>query len=117
MSAVNTAAAAPQGLARPRAILFDWDNTLIDSWMTIHEALNAVMAAMEKPVWSLREPKERVGRSLRECFPLHFADRWEESRQTYLDVFRTIHLDRLSMLPASVELLRGLAAECFILCV
>src|SRR5438105_4750479 len=49
MSAVNTAAAAPQGLARPRAILFDWDNTLIDSWMTIHEALNAVMAASDKP--------------------------------------------------------------------
>ena len=27
-------------LGRPRAILFDWDNTLVDSWATIHEALN-----------------------------------------------------------------------------
>ena len=34
-------------LKRPRAILFDWDNTLVDSWATIHEALNVVMTAME----------------------------------------------------------------------
>src|SRR5438270_1371694 len=111
MSAVNTAAAAPQGLARPRAILFDWDNTLIDSWMTIHEALNLVMTAMEKPLWSLRETKERVRLSLRESFPLHFGERWEEARQIYLDFFSTIHLDRLSPLPGRLELLRGLAGD------
>src|SRR5438105_15540477 len=111
MSAVNTAAAAPQGLARPRAILFDWDNTLIDSWTTIHEALNAVMAAMEKPLWSLRETKERVRLSLRESFPLHFGDRWEEARRIYLDAFRTIHLDRLNPLPGRGELLRGLVDD------
>jgi phosphoglycolate phosphatase len=111
VSAVNVAAAAPQGLARPRAILFDWDNTLVDSWTTIHEALNAVMAAMEKPLWSLRETKERVRLSLRESFPLHFGERWEEARRIYLDVFRTIHLDRLSPLPGRGELLRALSAD------
>ncbi len=105
------AAATPQGLTRPRAILFDWDNTLVDSWTTIHEALNAVMAAMEKPLWSLRETKERVRLSLRESFPLHFGERWEEARRIYLDVFRTIHLDRLRPLPGRDELLHALAAE------
>ena len=110
MSAVSVAAAAPQGLTRPRAILFDWDNTLVDSWTTIHDALNAVMAAMEKPLWSLRETKEHVRLSLRESFPLHFGDRWEEARRIYLDAFRTIHLDRLSPLPGRGELLRGLFA-------
>ena len=100
---------------RPRALLFDWDNTLVDSWTTIHEALNAVMAAMEKPLWSLRETKERVRLSLRESFPLHFGDRWEEARQIYLDVFRTIHLERLSPLPGRVELLRALADDGFFL--
>ena len=111
MSAVSVAAAAPQGLTRPRAILFDWDNTLVDSWTTIHDALNAVMAAMEKPLWSLRETKEHVRLSLRESFPLHFGDRWEEARRIYLDAFRTIHLDRLSPLPGRGDLLRGLFAD------
>ena len=34
--------------------------------------------------------------SLRESFPLHFGDRWEEAREIYLERFRAIHLDRLS---------------------
>jgi phosphoglycolate phosphatase len=102
---------APQDIARPRAILFDWDNTLVDSWATIHEALNAVMVAMEKPLWSLQETRARVRLSLRESFPLHFGDRWEEARQIYLDEFRAIHLERLSPLPGRSELLQKLAGE------
>lgn len=115
MSAVRAAAAAPLALARPRAILFDWDNTLVDSWATIHEALNAVMTAMGKPPWSLQETKERVRLSLRESFPLHFGARWEEARRIYLDVFRTIHLERLNPLPGRRELLEALAGEGFFL--
>lgn len=101
----------PSALARPRAILFDWDNTLVDSWATIHEALNLVMAAMGKPPWSLEETRRRVRLSLRESFPVHFGARWEEARDIYLDRFRAIHLDRLAALPGCGELLRGLAAE------
>jgi phosphoglycolate phosphatase len=111
VTGASFAATMPPRLPRPRAILFDWDNTLIDSWATIHEALNAVMAAMEKPLWSLQETKERVRLSLRESFPLHFGDRWEEARQIYLDVFRAIHLERLSPLPGRGELLHALFGE------
>jgi phosphoglycolate phosphatase len=110
VSAVRAAAAPPLVLVRPRAILFDWDNTLVDSWATIHEALNIAMAAMDKPSWSLDETKERVRLSLRESFPVHFGNRWEEARQIYLDAFRAIHLERLSPLPGRGELLQGLAA-------
>lgn len=99
------------GFSRPRAILFDWDNTLVDSWATIHEALNICMVAMGKPAWSLAETKERVRLSLRESFPLHFGGRWEEARQIYLDSFRAIHLERLAALPGRGELLHALAAE------
>ena len=95
----------------PRAILFDWDNTLVDSWLTIHEALNHVMAAMDKPLWSLAETRARVRLSLRESFPLHFGDRWEEARGIYLDRFRAIHLERLIPLPGRAEMVAALAAE------
>lgn len=103
--------AAIASFVRPQAILFDWDNTLVDSWATIHDALNAVMTAMEKPPWSLQETKERVRLSLRESFPLHFGDRWEEARRIYLDVFQAIHLERLKPLPGRDELLRDLSQE------
>ena len=57
----------------------DWDNTLVDSWSTIHEALNFLMAAMDKPLWTIEETRERVRLSLREAFPRIFGERWEEA--------------------------------------
>ena len=56
------------GTRRPRAILFDWDNTLVDSWTTINEAQNFLMRAMGMPEWSIEETRERTNRSLRENF-------------------------------------------------
>ena len=102
-----TDATAP--LRRPRAILFDWDNTLVDSWATIHEALNFLMRAMDKPEWSIAETRERVRLSLREAFPPLFGERWEEAREIYLGRFRAIHLDRLTPLPGRDKMLRVLA--------
>ena len=98
-------------LKRPRAIIFDWDNTLVDSWGTIHDALNFLMAAMEKPLWTLAETRERVRLSLRDAFPAIFGERWEEARQIYMDRFRAIHLERLTPLPGREAMLRALAAD------
>lgn len=98
-------------LAPPRAILFDWDNTLVDSWATIHEALNIVMTEMGRAPWTLAETRERVRLSLRDSFPAHFGAAWEEARRIYLDAFARIHLDRLVALPGRAELLAALAAR------
>ena len=35
-------------LSKPRAIVFDWDNTLVDSWPCIHTAMNATLAQIQK---------------------------------------------------------------------
>jgi phosphoglycolate phosphatase len=94
----------------PRAILFDWDNTLVDSWGTIHYALNVTLERFGLPPWSLDETRERVRQSLRDSFPKLFGDRWEAARQVYLDAFTSVHLDRLEPLPGAgdaIELLAG----------
>ncbi len=103
--------AVAAALCRPRAIIFDWDNTLVDSWGTIHDALNFLMVAMEKPPWTIAETRERVRLSLRDAFPAIFGDRWEEARQIYMDRFHAIHIERLTPLPGREEMLRALAAE------
>lgn len=97
-------------LKRPRAMLFDWDNTLVDSWDTIHYALNLTLEAMGHEPWTLQETKLRVARSLRDNFPILFGERWEEARKLYLDTFTSIHLERLRPLAGAAELLRDLAA-------
>jgi phosphoglycolate phosphatase len=96
-------------VSRPRAILFDWDNTLVDSWATLHQALNIAMTAMGKPPWSLADTRRQMRLSLRDSFPQHFGERWEEARQIYLDAYAEIHLERLTALPGRAELLAGLA--------
>ena len=96
--------------SRPRAILFDWDNTLVDSWTTIHDALNFLMRTMGQPEWTLAETTERVRFSLRDTFPRLFGERWQEARGIYLDRFRAIHLERLAPLPGREAMLQRLAA-------
>jgi phosphoglycolate phosphatase len=89
----------------PRAIVFDWDNTLVDSWATIHEALVRTFTAMGHEPWTLAETKARVRHSLRDAFPPLFGARWEEARKLYLDHFTAIHIERLAPIAGAAGLL------------
>jgi phosphoglycolate phosphatase len=100
---------------RPRAILFDWDNTLVDSWGTIHHALNVMLEAMGHPVWTMEETRERVRHSLRDTFPRMFGERWQEAQRLYLDAFTAVHLERLTPLFGAAELVERLCADGFYL--
>ncbi len=90
---------------RPRAVLFDWDNTLIDSWPTIHAALNRTLSEWNKPLWSMEEVKARVARSMRDSFPEIFGDEWEKAGQHYLESYRAMHLDELIPLEHVLDVL------------
>jgi len=98
-------------LSRPRAILFDWDNTLVDNWPAIHEALNATFAAMGHDPWTLAETKARVRRSLRDSFPEMFGARWTEARKIFYDTFAAVHIDRLAPVAGVEETLNWLAGK------
>lgn len=92
-------------MSPPRAIVFDWDNTLVDSWTTIHEALVLTFTAMGHAPWTLTETKARVRHSLRDAFPALFGERWEDARKLYLDHFTAIHLERLTPIVGVADLL------------
>lgn len=100
---------------RPRALLFDWDNTLVDSWETIHEALVVTFTAMGQTPWTLQETKLRVAKSLRDSFPVLFGARWNEAQKLYLDAFTAIHLERLKAVEGAGEMLATLAGSDFYL--
>jgi phosphoglycolate phosphatase len=98
-------------LAAPRAVIFDWDNTLVDTWPVIHDSMNATLIAMDKPPWTIEQTRERVRRALREDFPDRFGDRWEEARDIFYQRFRDIHLERLAVLPGAEELLETIKGQ------
>lgn len=96
---------------QPRALLFDWDNTLVDSWSVIHQALAVTFEAMGVEPWTLDATKERVRASLRDSFPKMFGSRAEEAKALYLQTFEAMHLERLEPCPGADAMLRALASN------
>ncbi|WP_417845491.1 HAD family hydrolase [Thalassospira povalilytica] len=93
----------------PKAVIFDWDNTLVDSWGTIQAALNMTFDDFGKDRWTLDETKQRVARSLRDSFPVLFGeDRWEAAKDSFYAHFRSIHLETLTPLDGAYDLLCAL---------
>ncbi len=95
--------------ARPRALLFDWDNTLVDSWGAIHHALKETFVAMGREPWTLDETRARVRRSARESFPAIFGARADAAAEIFYRAFENDHLNNLRACEGADRLLRGLA--------
>lgn len=92
-------------LPKPNAIIFDWDNTLVDTWPIIHGALSDTFEHMGEKPWSLEETKEKVGKSMRDHFPALFGDKWEEAGDVYVKRYRDNNLVNLTALPQAEEML------------
>lgn len=89
----------------PKAILYDWDNTLVDTWPVIHAATNGLFRHMGMPEWRYEETRARVRKSLRDTFPAIFGDRWEEARDVFYAQFEALHLKELAAARNAPELL------------
>ncbi len=92
-------------LPKPKAIIFDWDNTLVNTWPVIHAALHDTFTEMGHKPWTLQETKERVKKSMRDSFPELFGEGWQKAGQLYQDRYKARHLEMLEALPGAVELL------------
>jgi len=97
------------GLTAPKAVLFDWDNTLVDSWGCILAAMNGTLRRMGHEEWNLNEAKDRVALSLRDSFPKLFGERWLEARDVFYAEFEAIHIEHLKPLAGAAEMLERLA--------
>jgi phosphoglycolate phosphatase len=95
-------------LRRPKAVIFDWDNTLIDSWASIHDAQNHTFEWFGLPPWTIEETKLRVRGSMRDTFPQIFGDRWQEAGEVFYKRFQERHLETLTPLPGAEDLLKQL---------
>jgi phosphoglycolate phosphatase len=92
-------------LSLPRAVLFDWDNTLVDTWPLIHRALHETFTAMGHTPWTLEEVQQKVRYSARDAFPALFGDDWQRAANLYRDAYRALNIQHLAPLPQAQELL------------
>ncbi len=98
-------------LPRPQAVIFDWDNTLVDGWAAIAEGLAAAFTAFGLPAWTEAEVKARVRRSLRESFPPLFGADWERARDIFYAAVHARHLEVLRPMPGAGALVAAVAAR------
>jgi phosphoglycolate phosphatase len=96
-------------LPKPKAVIFDWDDTVVDSWSTALQALNAALVGMGQTAWSDDEARRRCGASARDLFQQLFGDRWQEADKIYYDTFNRIFLNNIRIHDHVEDILKILA--------
>jgi phosphoglycolate phosphatase len=92
-------------LSRPDAVIFDWDNTLANSWPLIQSAIDKTMIAMNKEPWGLEKVRDNVHKSMRESFPEIFGNDWQKAGEIYKKSYHSANLTTLTLLPYALDFL------------
>jgi phosphoglycolate phosphatase len=90
---------------RPKAILFDWDNTLVDTWQTVFQALNTAREAVDQLPFTVEEFFERPHLSIRDTALELFGDHFEKGEQVFYEAIGKTHLETLKVLEGAGALL------------
>ena len=97
--------------ALPTAILFDWDNTLIDTFPVIHEAHNKVREVLGHALWTESDARRQVRLALKDAFPKWYGDKASDAEKIYLDHIRANHIDMMAHIDGTADLLDWLAGQ------
>ena len=98
-------------MRRPRAVLFDWDNTLVASWQIIHESLRLTFLDLGREPWSFDQTKAWVQRSMRDSFPDLFGPDAARAERLFYRHYRAHHLSRLTPLAGAAGTLAALRRD------
>ena len=109
VTSVSLAAASLTSV--PKAVLFDWDNTIVDTWPLLHQGMCAVFNKRKMEPWSLQQTKNLFHESIRDAFPKHFPDDWEDAIKDFHLYLKGNHLSDLTLLPYARELIEYLYAH------
>lgn len=72
----------------PKAIVFDWDNTLVEGWSKIQFALNSVFRHFNLPEWDIETVAANAHRSARDSFPEKFGENAEEALKIFYNSYK-----------------------------
>ncbi|MDI9313342.1 MAG: HAD hydrolase-like protein [Hydrotalea sp.] len=97
-------------ISRPKLIIFDWDNTLVDSWDIIHDSMMATFDRLRiKRQWESKAETQLNGQhSLRDSFPKIFGCQFMKARDVYYEEYISRHLRELKPLTGAAETLAAL---------
>lgn len=89
----------------PKAMIFDWDNTLVDAWGCVTEALNTAREAFGQQSLDIEATRCLSARSARDIFKDWYGDQAETAHKIFYDRYQSAHLNHLKPLPGADGLL------------
>jgi phosphoglycolate phosphatase len=89
----------------PKLIIFDWDNTLVDTWPLLHQATVEMMTGMGKDPWTLDHTKKSIHRSMRDALPDMFGENWPQAAEIYQAAYKRLKNGNLRLLPQAMDIL------------
>ena len=92
------------------AVIFDWDNTLVDAWGGIVAALNVVLGEWNLPAWTEAEGRARIRGSVRDTFPGLFGDDWPRAARRLRETMAALPPGHLRLMPGAEAALAAAAA-------
>lgn len=101
-------------LPAPKAFVFDWDNTLINSWDMIHDVMNYVLQKYRNETWTMEQIRSSTHHSAKDNFPRLFGEQAEEVLNDFRDYAYRVHpeyLNKIMPLPGALELLEFLKEQ------
>ena len=91
--------------ARPRAVLYDWDNTLVNTLPLIHAAHNHVRQAYGLEVFDTAQAKANLRHSTRTLYPEIYGSKWREAEELLYSYVASHHLEKLEVCAPAAEIL------------
>ncbi len=97
-------------LTPPKALIFDWDDTITHNWWRVVQSINKTLSALGRAEWTEEEALGRIGPSGRDLFlDLFGEDGVEEAETLYNGFIRELHQETPNVLPGAVESIRALS--------
>lgn len=94
----------------PKAILFDWDNTLVDTWRVAFESINFALTTLGLATITLKEFWEQPHVSMRDASFDLFGEKFQEGERFFYESVHRLHLKELVTLQGAEDLLKSLSA-------
>lgn len=95
----------------PKAVIFDWDNTLVDTWRVCYEALNHTCHTLQFPLVSLEDFYNQPHLSVKDSFPQRFGEEATTAEACFYQYLRKEHLNSLRPMPGAEKLLQILKGK------
>ncbi|TNE26432.1 MAG: HAD family hydrolase [Alphaproteobacteria bacterium] len=97
-------------LTAPKALIFDWDDTITNNWWRVLLSMNKTLTKLGHPEWTEDEALRRLGPSARDLFPAVFGqERAQEASDLYYSFIDELKGEGPRICDGAVEAVKALA--------